>query len=719
MADTPTLADYENAKLDLDAIGLVVNGAADLNGDGSVPTRLGGDLHTIARMLELFPNASADADRAATFAGTAGIAADAADIDRIAAETAATNALAAATAAQGFVGQLPSAVTAGGALPFEVSAITLGTAGSGATVSGEFRLTVSGGPAGHAASVIVSGGAITGARILNPGISTSNTAPTYTLPTIAGLTGATAPTATVSTISVGRVFKAPDTNRAYNLAWINQAGTLTQFPTTGLQFSEYFKAGIDAAISGNYETLYPYNSLLVLDAGGRIIGQVPDPAVANLVAYGATITTYETLDTSAGAYLFDAGGRIAATLGGTGTTGVEVTTARGSRGTLDQRLSQSLDAYGSPLERFSPSRWRRYHYKRRKRLIGEASRLPIGLFGDSFTFNIARYSGDFANYHFTLYGDGGGGWTGFGFNDANGVFSHTGTQPANINGNIRTTSYPVTFSGDWNRAYATVPAPDTCCAISSVNGAEIRASFPSSPALNGVDLFWIGTADGVMRYSWDGSTWTTINVQGTVDACSYAALTGFPTSGAGTLYLQVVSGTCKPAGVNWKSAASGAIIHKLAATGSRMAQLAVQAATASWKAAVAALGIDSAIVMHGTNDQGAGASTTQFATDGTTVMTALQTSIPGLDRLWAMPPENQRTTNTFQMKAYKAAAAPAAAVLGVAFLDQQRNFGDPDAPTEYGAAGATPLFNVDLIHPEPSTGGRSLVDGFIRFLESA
>jgi len=107
------------------------------------------------------------------------------------------------------------------ALPFEVSQITLGTAGSGATVSGEFALTISGGPPGHTAFITVSGGAITSARIGNRGISTSNSAPTYTLPTIAGLTGATAPTATVSTIPAGRMFYAPTSDGLSLGAWGN------------------------------------------------------------------------------------------------------------------------------------------------------------------------------------------------------------------------------------------------------------------------------------------------------------------------------------------------------------------------------------------------------------------------------------------------------------------------------------------------------------------
>lgn len=138
---------------------------------------------------------------------------------------AAANSAAAALQAAGVQNVLP---TNPSALPYQVTAIALGSVGSGATVSGVFNLVVTGGPLGHQASVTVSGGAITGAQIINHGISASNTAPVYTLPTITGLTGATAPTATVGTIPVNTVFAAPSADGTTLNVWYNAAGTLTQ-----------------------------------------------------------------------------------------------------------------------------------------------------------------------------------------------------------------------------------------------------------------------------------------------------------------------------------------------------------------------------------------------------------------------------------------------------------------------------------------------------------
>ena len=169
-----------------------------------------------------------------------------------AAATSASQAYQAAVNNQGFTNTLSVAASA---LPYEVTAITLGTAGSGASVSGEFALVVSGGPSGHMANIIVSGGSISGVRIVNPGIASTNAVPTYTLPTVTGLTGATAPTATVGTIPVNRIFAAPDSTGQYLLAWYNKAGALNQYPDSpAAQFSQYNKSSIDVIVSANFNT---------------------------------------------------------------------------------------------------------------------------------------------------------------------------------------------------------------------------------------------------------------------------------------------------------------------------------------------------------------------------------------------------------------------------------------------------------------------------------
>ena len=127
----------------------------------------------------------------------------------------------AASAVQGI---LPTAPTA---LPYEVTAISGGVgSGSGGT-NGTYVGGVSGGPAGFAWTYTIAGGVLASYEITNPGLSTSNTAPTLSLP-LGGLTSPTIPTATVGTIPVNRVFWGVTSDNIYIALWKNAAGTLTK-----------------------------------------------------------------------------------------------------------------------------------------------------------------------------------------------------------------------------------------------------------------------------------------------------------------------------------------------------------------------------------------------------------------------------------------------------------------------------------------------------------
>lgn len=268
--------------------------------------------------------------------------------------------------------------------------------------------------------------------------------------------------------------------------------------------------------------------------------------------------------------------------------------------------------------------------------------------------------------------------------------------------------------------YGQAVSVDQCCAQSSTAGNVIKAAAPSSwpTSGRGVDLHWVGTANGVMEYSWDGSSWTTINVQGTVGDASFASLAGVPSSGAVTLQLRVVSGTCKPAGINWKSSGAGLIFHKLAASGQNLRNLAVMAANTSWRNAYASLGTNTALLYEGTNDQNA-SSPTQFATDVITWATGVRASDAGKDILVAVEAENQRTTNVYAMKLFAAAAWNAIKDGEYAWFDTQSVFGSADNPGFYAFTGPEPMMSSDGFHPEPSTGGAALEQAWIEVLNRA
>jgi len=186
---------------------------------------------------------SADAVAAAASAS------DSADI----AVPAAAIAQAASEAAQGFassIGSLSTPVTAGGSMPYTVSAVAGGAGTGGGAMPGEYLLTATGGPAGLMVyGTVGSDGKASGAyTIASGGISTSNTAPTLAWPSAAGFTSApTAPTATVSAIPTGTVFEAPTSDNQRMALWQNASGTLLALAgSDGVQFTRYFSTAWDA-----------------------------------------------------------------------------------------------------------------------------------------------------------------------------------------------------------------------------------------------------------------------------------------------------------------------------------------------------------------------------------------------------------------------------------------------------------------------------------------
>lgn len=164
-----------------------------------------------------------------------------------AANAAAAQALQAATAAQGFCNLLSAPASA---LPFEVTAISGGAQGTGGT-PGTYAGGVSGGPPGFKWSVVIGSDGKGTWVIDNPGLATTNAAPTLILPSGTGLTGATAPTATVGNVPVSRLFLAPSSDGLSYLAWYNKSGTgLNQFPDSpAAQFRLPVQSAIDAAVA--------------------------------------------------------------------------------------------------------------------------------------------------------------------------------------------------------------------------------------------------------------------------------------------------------------------------------------------------------------------------------------------------------------------------------------------------------------------------------------
>ncbi len=457
--------------------------------------------------------------------------------------------------------------------------------------------------------------------------------------------------------------------------------------------------------SGEYETTETGTTWMFTDEVGRILFSSKD-----LEKPGILAEIYETTDSVDGVYFVDETGRVISFVNNSGSSAEtgppkELVTARGNLPTLVDRLNVSTDADGYPIDWHWGS-WYLRETRMRLRALkrGDAMKFGIAILGDSWSHSPQRYSGPLAE---TLVGEYGGfssGWIGFGYPD---------TRTQLRNGSVLTSVYTLTVPIGWTPTYADADTPDIALLTTTNAGATIQVSGPDNGDTT-FTLYYLGTADGVVRYRWNGGAWTNLPLPNTspADNVGTIALTGTP-AGAWTLNIESVSGTVSLCGMVCSRAGNGVVVHKLAATGSRLAQWTARDAT-KWKAAFTALGeVNLTIMMFGTNDQ-----RSTFIGDFTTQINEqidrLRAVNPAMDILLMAPCENGRTDNPRPMSQYTKVIRATARTKRCAYIDFQPLFGENVA--DYMPTGIRPWFNVDLLHPEPPTGGRALTDAVLRML---
>lgn len=335
-------------------------------------------------------------------------------------------------------------------------------------------------------------------------------------------------------------------------------------------------------------------------------------------------------------------------------------------------------------ERVNAAMMRRFRMFAAKRVSGVAARHHHALIGDSWSTTTGYFSAYLTDRLIARYGDGGIGWIGLG--------STGGTVQGEARGDV----IPVA-TGAWTYSYhAGGASPDLAHAQSTTAGDSYSIPLPASPARSAVKLITIPAVAGAARYRWGGGSWTALNTSSAATAPQVYTLAGDP-GGAVTLEIETVSGTFKPAGLDVQSASSGIIVHKLGSSGSSAANWTAPTA-ADWQAGITALGIESASILTGTNDEAARVTPAEFKESLRTIITRLRAAVPGMDIALVMPPENQNGYET-AMPDLSAAALELALEMRCTFCDLQPSFGDPYKPTEYGDGGAFPLFNADNTHP--------------------
>lgn len=459
--------------------------------------------------------------------------------------------------------------------------------------------------------------------------------------------------------------------------------------------------------SEEYETTDDTIKWAFSDGAGRILFSSADfdkPALTSEI--------YESTDPENSVVFIDEAGRVLAKVGGgddvPAATGPseEMIAARGSKLTLGARLDVSMDAGGWPID-YIWGAWYLRETRMRLRCLkrAEAMKFGIAILGDSWSHNATRWSGTVAETLTGEYGGYGSGWIGFGY-------PNTSTQLRN--GSVLS-SYAYAFpSGGWTSTYYTADTADAALLTSSTAGSNLSVSGPNNGDTTFL-LHYVGTADGVIHYRWNGGAWSANlalpdgTPAGTVQT---VALTGKP-AGAWTLQIEVVSGTVSLCGLTCSRDASGVLVHKLAATGSHSGQWAALDA-AKWQAAYAALGqVNLGILMFGTNDQRS-VFIPDFKANISTLIDRMRAVTPSTDILLVPACENGRPDNPRPMSEYIAAMRDVAASKKCAFLNLQPLFGETYA--DYAPGSARPWFFTDTIHPDPPTGGRAIADAILRLL---
>lgn len=380
----------------------------------------------------------------------------------------------------------------------------------------------------------------------------------------------------------------------------------------------------------------------------------------------------------------------------------EIAAARGDQAALNDRLSAALDDYGLRREQVS------FRHNLRQTLayfgnaaMGVAGQFRISAIGDSWTRTNDRWVQRFVEYLEGEVGLAAPGWVGFGR-----TFSG---DAASVNGSWNWTDYPLVRTGTWTDAYNTSPAsPDRSHATSNEVGASQTVSGTALPALSGADLYWIGTADGVVEYRWNATgAWNSLNVQGTVGAVSWAAITiGMLVSGAWSIEVRVVSGAVTLCGIEFKGAGNGIHFNKFGGAGANISHWAT---AGNYGDAYGQMNPNLFIIMDGTNSQAALISPASWGAQLESLIDGIRADCLLADILVMMPSENLRT-NSIAMSAYADEGRRIAYEKGCGFLDHCFTFG---ADTSVYGPDGLKWFDADPIHCT-AAGYRALASATLR-----
>lgn len=372
----------------------------------------------------------------------------------------------------------------------------------------------------------------------------------------------------------------------------------------------------------------------------------------------------------------------------------------------DDEYQNALISSFSSLNYNNLDRLRKFKGKASRRMYynPESLRIIMTMGGDSWSTNADYLIGPLTKKLKSKLGNGGVGWFGMGA---------TGSAQSQVAGDAENIYY-ATRIGTWTSNYHNgSTSPNISDSRSSVVGSiyQIRnISGVSRPALSDVKLHYTGTADGVIRWRWNGGAWSAnTNVQGSGQQA--ISLTGFPTielnkAGANTdnLEIEVVSGSVILCGVDFQSNVPGIVVHKLGSSGSKASDWTTSMASSDWKVGYALLGdVDIHTHLLGVNDDVANVTPSVFKDQMNTITTNVLDAVPGVGVLLMTPPKMPTRAGND----YASVIRQLSNEKFVAFIDLQKVFGVDTAEYEFGSA--VPMVRSDNAHPTAEYGTPLLV----------
>jgi lysophospholipase L1-like esterase len=327
------------------------------------------------------------------------------------------------------------------------------------------------------------------------------------------------------------------------------------------------------------------------------------------------------------------------------------------------------------------------------------ARYQIGLIGDSYTHTRQRYAQRLKRTLAAQHGNLGAGFLGFG------RYSAT----AGLNGSIDDAELAYAMSGtqfaQWDYTNGSGYGPDSGHITS--NTASATLSFDVMKTVETLKIYHVktpGSAGYRHRTLKNGTpgAWTQVTTSAAlglgIETLDVASALPAPY----TVEIEALGAGVTLIGAEAVKSGAGVVVHKLGASGRRAVQF---AANNTARDALKELNLDMAVIMFGTNEQGANQTPPAFKSGLQNIITTLRNHNPATDIVLLLPCHTKyelEEPKAYKMDDYRQAMIEVANVNNAAFMDFTEVFGPA---TELQNLIEQGLMNTDRLHPSSAVEG--------------